>query len=397
MYDDMRAGGHREYWIKGGRGSGKSSFAAFVILRTLMADPDANCAVYRRVAGTLKDSVYALMQWATRRMGVEALFRFKRSPLEIEYLPTGQRILFRGADDPLKSKSITVPRGHFKLLWFEETGEFRSPQDLRSIVQSVLRGADDGLVLCTFNPPRSPRSWINEACLEPRPGRMLLHTTYLDLPREWLGERFLSEAQVLKRFNPQAWKNEYLGEVTGESGQVFTNLELRQIPQSELMALDKRFYGLDFGFAADPDALTEWAFDRKSATLFALSEHVVSGESPQALSLAAKQMAGRRLIVCDSAEPRMISQLKSLGVNAVGARKGPGSREHGYRFLQTLSRIVIDPARTPTVAREFTTCEYETDPAGRPLSAYPDRDDHTIDACRYALEKEMTPRKARIF
>ena len=107
--------------------------------------------------------------------------------------------------------------------------------------------------------------------------------------------------------------------------------------------------------------------------------------------------AGRETVTCDSADPRLIAELRQRGIRAVGARKGPGSREHGYRFLQTLSRIVIDPARTPTVAKEFTSCEYETESAGRPLSAYPDRDDHTLDACRYALEKEMTPRKAKLF
>ncbi len=395
MYDDLRGPGHREYWLSGGRGSGKSSFAAFAVLRRVMADPDANCVVYRRVAFTLKDSVYALFQWAAERMGVARLFRFRRSPLEIVYLPTGQRILFRGADDPLKSKSITVPRGHFKLLWFEEAAEFRGMEDIRSIVQSVLRGSADSALIFTFNPPRSVRSWINEERLVPRPERMLLHTTYRDVPAAWLGERFLSDAEALEKLNPGAYRNEYLGEVTGTGGQVFENVCLRELADGELRALDRRFYGLDFGFASDPDALTEWAYDKRGRILCAVSEHVKTGESAQALGRAIRRVAGRNPVACDSADPRMISELRSLGINAVPAKKGPGSREHGYRWLQTLSAIVIDPARTPVAAREFSACEYERDKDGGFINAFPDRDDHTIDACRYALEREMTQRKAK--
>ena len=386
--------GHREYWLKGGRGSGKSSFAALAILRGMLADPSANCVSYRRVANTLKDSVYAAFGWAVRTLGLENLFRFKLSPLEIVFQPTGQRILFRGADDPLKSKSLALKNGHFKYLWFEEASEFRCAEDLRSIVQSVLRGADRGAMICTYNPPRNAMHWINALNMAPDGGRYILHTTYLDMPRRWLGERFLEEAEALKDRNERAYRNEYLGEITGSGGRVFENLRLEQIPQKTLDSLDRRYFGLDFGFAQDPDALTEWAYDKKKRELWAVRESVHCGQSPQKLCEEIRRIAGRKVIYCDSADPRMISLLKSEGISAVGVKKGAGSREQGFRWLTTLAAIHVDPIRTPEIAREMAAYEYAQDRQGRFISAYPDGDDHTLDSCRYALEIEINRRKA---
>jgi len=394
LYEDMKAGKHREYWLKGGRGSCKSSFVAIAILRGILADRDCNAVVYRRVAATLKDSVCAVFGWAVDRLGLSRYFRMKRSPMELIYLPTGQKVLFRGADDPLKSKSIAVERGHFKYLWFEELSEFRCEADIRSILQSVLRGCNEGTLICTFNPPPSCQSWVNGAVLAPKQGRRVLHTTYKDVPKTWLGERFIQEAEALKLSNPRAYENEYLGQVTGSGGRVFENLELRRLTDSELNALDRRYYGLDFGFAADPDAYTAWAYDRKNAALYALDEHVATGESPEELAKILLKKAGKALITCDSADPRMLSQLKALGVNAVAARKGAGSREHGFRSLQTLRRIVADPERTPHIAREFAAYELAQDKNGVFVNAYPDKNDHTIDSCRYAMENEFATRRA---
>ena len=386
--------GHREYWFKGGRGSGKSSFAAIAILRGLLGDESANCVAYRRVANTLKDSVYAVFGWAIGLLGLERLFRFKKSPLEIVYLPTGQRILFRGADDPLKSKSIALQKGYFKYLWFEEAGEFRGSEDLRSIVQSVLRGADEGVMICTYNPPRSASHWINEYTFKPEAGRYVLHTSYLDMPEIWLGRRFLQEAEALKNRSERAFLNEYMGQVTGTGGQVFDNLVIGPLSDEKLASLDRRFFGLDFGFAQDPDALTQWAFDKKRGELYAVSERVRAGQSPETLAEEVRKMAGRHSVYCDSADPRMISVLKSAGINAVAVKKGPGSREAGYRWLQTLNAIYVDPKRTPETAREFMAYEYPRDRQGRFISAYPDQNDHTLDSCRYALEREIGLRKA---
>lgn len=394
LYDDIRAGRHGEYRLSGGRGSCKSSFAALVILVGMLADPDANAAVYRKVARTLKDSVYASFERAAEKLGVRHLMRFRLSPPEIEIVRTGQRILFRGADDPLKSKSIAVTRGRFVYLWFEETSEFSGEEDLRSIIQSVLRGTDDGRVICTFNPPRSPAHWINRASLVSRPDRLDHFSTYLDVPEAWLGKTFLTEAAALKAANGRAYRNEYLGEVTGSGGKVFENAVLRKVSDGELNAFDRRYYGLDFGFAADPDAFTCWAYDKRTETLWAADEYVSPKNSAEKLAEEVLARAGRNPVICDSADPRMISALRALGVNARPAKKGPGSREHGYRWLETRRAIVIDPARTPRVAEEMSLYEYGRDRDGNFTGAYPDGNDHTLDSARYAMESETVRRAA---
>ena len=392
VYKDMRRGLHGEYWLGGGRGSGKSSFAALCVVTRLLRDREASCIVYRRVAATLRDSVYACIARMIERMGLTPLFRFGRSPLEIELRATGQRILFRGADDPLKSKSIALKKGYFALLWFEELSEFSCAADVRSIIQSVMRGKN-GQVILSYNPPPSARHWVNIEARAERPDRLVHKSSYSDMPPGWLGDRFISEAQALKNTNPRAYANEYLGEVTGTGGSVFENLELRRITDAELMSFDRFFSGLDFGFAVDPDALTVWAYDARQRRLYAADEFVMSRTGIDALAREVKKRA-IGCVYCDSADPRMIAELRARGINAAAVKKGPGSREHGFRWLQSLSAIVIDERRTPAIAREFCGFEYARDKNGDFIADYPDGDDHTIDSARYALSMLINVRRA---
>ena len=395
LYEDIREGRHREYILAGGRGSCKSSFVSVVILMGLMTDPMANAVIYRKVARTLKDSVYASVERAAGMMGIRNLLRFTKSPLGVEVIATGQKILFRGADDPMKSKSIAVSRGYFSYLWFEEMSEFSREEDLRSITQSVLRGSDEGRVIGTYNPPRSPAHWVNRMMLIPKDGRLTHFSTYLDVPRAWLGESFLSEAEALRKSNPKAYENEYLGVVTGSGGRVFENLKIMPLTDSELSACDKLFYGLDFGFAADPDAFTVWSYDRRNGVLTAIDEYVSVKDTAEKLAGEILKRAGKSPVTCDSADPRMISALRSMGVNARAARKGPGSRDHGYRWLETRAMIRADPTRTPVICRELEEYEYEKDREGRFTGGYPDGNDHTLDSARYALESEAAMRAAK--
>ncbi len=394
VYEDIKHARVKEYFIKGGRGSGKSTFASLCAVMALLRDKRANALVLRRYMSTLRDSVLPQLVKAVDMMGLGPSFEVRLSPPLLRYRPTGQKILLRGADDPLKSKGLALDSGHFSLVWFEEASEERSLGDIRSIIQSALRGSDDAVCLYTFNPPADPSHWINRLCLDPPAGAKAKHTCYRDLPANWLGERFLFEAERLKQSNPQAYLNEYEGVPTGKGGRVFTNLELREITDAEADACDKRFMGLDFGFALDPDALTLWGWDRKKQTLIALDEKVCRGQDSALLAAEIHKMGGKSVVYCDSADPRLIKELKSLGVNAAAVRKGPGSRESSIRWLSTLSRIVIDPKRTPNIAREFSEYCYETDKNGEYIPAYPDRNDHTIDSCRYALEREMNLRRA---
>ena len=229
-----REGSCDELWLYGGRGSGKSTFAAILILCGLMDEPQANAIVYRKVAETLRESVYAQLAWAIDRLGVSDWFRLKLSPLEIEYIPTGQRILFRGSDKPEKSKGLKLQKGYFKYLWFEELTEFAGMRDIRTIKASILRGTQEKtLTLYSYNPPMSALHWVNEETRKERKGRMTHHSDYRDIPAAWLGDAFILEAEALRRQNPREYRHMYLGEVTGTGAQVFENVAMQKLgPQA---------------------------------------------------------------------------------------------------------------------------------------------------------------------
>lgn len=393
---DIDQGLHAEYWLRGGRGSTKSSFISIMIILGILEDENANAIVYRRVGNTIKDSVYEQMIWAIDTLRCADKFRLRKSPFEIERITTGQRILFRGADDPMKSKSIKLKLGHyFKYLWFEELVEFRGMEDIRTIKQSILRGVDRAFTFYSYNPPKTAQNWVNDEALKPVPGRLIHESTYLDVPPKWLGEAFLAEAERLKATNERAYRNEYLGEVTGTGGSVFDNLQLRRIAEEELSRLDHFYNGLDFGFAVDPDAFTRWAFDRRARILYAVDEYYGAHNTTDRLAEEVTRRAGRDPVRSDSADPRMIQELRQRGIQAVGVKKGPGSRDHGMRWLQNLGAIVIDPERTPNIAREFSAYEFAQDRHGNFLAEYPDKDDHSIDSCRYALETEIGRKVAK--
>lgn len=396
VYDDIKAQRHSEYWLKGGRASTKSSFISLVTVMSLLKDPAANALIYRKVGATLKDSVYAQVAWAIDELDIARFFRFYKNPLEIVYLPTGQRIMFRGGDDPLKSKSLKLQKGYFKTLWFEETTEFRGMDDIRTIRQSAFRGVDSAISLFSYNPPRSAQNWVNAEMLAPNhPERLIHHSTYLDVPPEWLRGAFLEEAEHLRQTNPRAYANEYLGEVTGTGGQVFDNVQTRDITDAELETLSSFYNGLDFGFANDPDALTRWAYSPRERTLYAVNEFYASHNSTDTLAERVKALTGHEIVWSDSEDARTIAELKRRGVNAIGVKKGPGSVRAGIKWLQDLGAIVIDPRRTPNIAREFTMYEYAQDRYGNFLADVPDRDNHTIDSARYAMNQLILQRIAR--
>ena len=176
---------------------------------------------------------------------------------------------------------------------------------------------------------------------------------------------------------------------------MFDNLEIREITDDEIGTFDRFYNGLDFGFAVDPDAFVRAAFVPNTRKLYIITEYYSSHTPAETLTRNVAALAGRELITCDSADPRMISELRSRGVNVVGAKKGAGSRDHGYRWLQNLGAIVADPKRTPNAVRELQAYEYMRDKNGNFCAAYPDGNDHTLDALRYATETLSTNRVAR--
>lgn len=395
VHRDIRREGHGEYWLKGGRGSAKSSFISLQIIQGILRDPMANAIAYRKVADTLRDSVYAQTVWAIGALGLTPWFRCKLSPMEIIYLPTGQRILFRGADDPGKSKSIKLDKGYFKYLWFEELTEFDGMEAIRTIQASIIRGGGHAVTFASYNPPKSQNNWVNAQCLIPVPGRLVHHSDYTQVPPRWLGPSFIAQAEALRATNGTAYRHVYLGEVTGTGGQVFGNLVIREISAAQRGSFDRFLCGGDFGFAGDPDAVLWMHYAPRLRTLYILGEVYGSGMNADVLAGRIRALTGGGYGIWDSEDPRMIGELKRRGIRALAARKGPGSVEHGMRWLQSLAAIVIDPITCPNAAREFSAYEYEQDRFGNFMARYPDRNNHAIDAARYGVEPLSLAQVAR--
>lgn len=393
VHQDIKEHGHTHYWLKGGRGSTKSSFISVEIPLGMMRDAArgeyTNAIVLRRYGVTLRESVFEQIGWAINALGVSELWKSSVSPMSWTYLPTGQRIIFRGADDPTKVKSIKFAVGWAKYLWYEEVNEFEGPEKIRSINQSVLRGGADFFVFYSFNPPKSARNWVNQYVAIEREDTLVHHSTYLTVPPQWLGEQFLVEAQHLKEVKPEAYRHEYLGEVTGTGGEVFANVTLRAITDEEVSRFDKLRRGIDWGYAADPFAYNVCHYDKTRRRLYIFREIHKVKLSNRAAAERIKPEAGGARIICDSAEPKSIDEVKGYGLRVVGAKKGPDSVEYGVKWLQDLEEIIIDPARCPETAREFSGYELERDREGNFKAGYPDKDNHHIDAVRYACEDDM--------
>ena len=388
LHLDIKNHGHSEYWLEGGRGSGKSSFIALEIILGIMRTPDANAIVYRKVAATLRESVYEQLVTAIDWLGVRDYFSFRVSPMEIKYKPTGQRIIFRGADDPSKSKSIKLSKGYFGYLWFEETAEFQGMQAIRTIKASVIRGTPPGchsITFYSFNPPMSAKNWVNEEGLKEVGGRMKHKSSYLDLPGKWLGMEFLAEAERLKKSNERAYRHMYLGEVTGTGGNVFENVHVREIGKDELDSLGYFYQGIDWGWFPDPFHWTRCAYDHRRRRLYILDEYRTNKAGNADTFLAVKdKLHPNESLIADSAENKSISDYKEFGAYWIrGAVKGPGSVDYSMKWLAALDEIIIDKKCTHT-AQEFMSYEYERNAQGEFVKGYPDKDNHAIDAVRYA-------------
>jgi phage terminase large subunit len=389
LHKEIKAEKFDEIWLKGGRGSTKSTFASIQIVLGMLKDSEANAVVTRRYQNELRDTVYGQFEWTIAKMGLGDYFKFQVAPMQIIYIPTGQKIVFKAADNPIKMKSINLGRGYIKYAWFEEVDQFSSMDEIRNILQSLFRGENKKRIsFYSFNPPKSGRSWVNQEAKIPKPGRRVHHSTYLDVPPEWLGERFLADAEHLKKTNETAYRHEYLGEEVGTGLEVFNNVKLRSITDEEIAAFDRIRQGLDFGYAVDPLCFERMHYDRTRRRLYLFAE--ISG-----LNLFNRQFLEKAQqyndvwTIADSAEPKSIDELRSFGMKIKGAKKGPGSVEFGIKFLQDLEAIIIDPERCPLAAREFINYSLETDRNGIVKSQFPDKDNHSIDSVRYGLSEDM--------
>ena len=384
---DVFLHGHTHYDFSGGRGSLKSSTVSVLVPLLLINNPGTHALVLRKVANTIRDSVYAQYIWAIGELGMAAYWEAKVSPMELIYKPTGQKIMFRGADDPMKIKSIKVPFGYIAVTHFEEKDQFAGRAEIRTILQSTMRGGSKYWNFESYNPPISRDNWANKDSLEERTDRLCHKSTYLQAPPEWLGEQFLAEAEHLKATDERAYQHEYLGIPVGTGGNVFDHLELREITDEEMSHFDHIYQGVDYGWFPDPFAFIRLHYDRARETIYLMDEIYQNKLTNEASGNIIIQRGYKdAYITCDSAEPKSVVDYRAMGLPAKAAVKGPGSVDYGMKWLQR-RKIVIDRKRTPNAYNEFVNYEYDRNKDGDIISGYPDENNHLIDATRYAVER----------
>ena len=398
FYDVWRASKSKDILnvvCSGGRGSGKSSNVAHIITQLLMRYP-VNAVGIRKIDNTLEQSVYEQMKWAIEEQKVTHLFKFNKSPLRITYLPRGNYMVFRGAQYPERIKSLKDSRFPFAIAWVEELAEFRTEEEVTTITNSLLRGElDEGLqykFFFTYNPPKRKQSWVNKkyGTQFVSGNTFVHHSTYLDNP--FIAKEFIKEAEETKKKNEMKYRWEYMGEAIGSGITPFNNLEFREITDEEAANFDNIRNGLDFGYATDPLAFVRWHYDKKHNGIYAIDEFYGQKISNrQAANWIKSRGYQSDRIGADSAEPKSIAELHGDFnlPNVYGVKKGPDSVEFGERWLDDLDFICIDPKRTPNIAREFESIDYQTDRDGNPKPRLEDKDNHTIDATRYAFADDM--------
>ena len=397
---------HTHYVFPGGRGSTKSSFVGGIAIPLLIIqNPKCHAICFRKIANTIQTSIFPQVVWGIHQLGLDDFFQIPKTySTPIVYKPTGQRIMFMGLDDPMKVKSIKLPFGYIGITWFEELDQFSGENELRTVTQSTMRGGDKFWDFRTFNPPISRNNWANEYTedceLYREDDTVVVRNTYLDVPRDWLGEQFIEEAQMLKEINPRAYEHEYMGKAVGTGGDVFPNVAEfdshaaidygdRKIPIID--TFDNVYNGIDWGFALDPFRFVKVHFDRKHLDLYIYREYNTiktrNEDVYKILYNEKKLVNNQEQVTADSAEPKSIADFKAFGAFIRPADKGPDSVRYGIKWLQSLCHIYIDKYECPETYREFVNYEYEQDRDGNFISAYPDENNHGIDATRYALEK----------
>ncbi len=395
VYRDILNREHLEYWLEGGRGSIKSTFANEVLIDLLENNPKMCAIIIRRYTNTLRDSVYAQTEWTISQfsetfIGLQDNYDFKVSPMEVTKISTGQKIYFRGTDDAGKIKSIKPPKGmYIGVVLYEEFDQIQGMATVRKINQSIVRGGEDFIQLYVYNTPPSKQHFVNKEKRIPKKNRLVHLSDYRSAPKEWLGQAFIDEADYVKETNPKIYENEYLGLETGDGTNVFENLEIREITEEEISHFDRLYKGIDWGWYPDPFAYNDMYFDMARRTLYIFDEFHANKMSNEATweALVEKGVTSDDLITADSAENKSIGDYKSYGAYIKGAIKGPGSVEYSMKWLSTLNKIVIDPNRCPKTAEEFESYELEKDKDGNVITGYPDKNNHHIDAVRYALEQ----------
>ena len=393
-------GGYNKFWhfkgryrvCKGSRASKKSTTTALNIIKRMMEYPDANTLVVRKVFRTLKDSCFTQLKWAIHRLGVDAHWEVKESPLEMTYRPTGQKIYFRGLDDPLKVTSITVEHGYLCWCWIEEAYEISNEKDFDMLDESI-RGAippETGLfkqITLTFN-PWNEHHWLKARFFDrPDPQVLALTTNYLC--NEWLDAADLLVFETMKKNNPRRYRVAGLGDWGIVDGLIFENWEERAFSVEEIRKVPgiKSAFGLDFGYTNDPAALFCGLVDKATKTIWVFDEIYKTGMSNENIADAVKRAGyAKERIRADCAEPKSIDRLYTLGlIHIRESRKGRDSINNGIDFIQDY-HIIIHP-KCVNFITEISNYTWDTDTkTGKRLNIPIDDFNHLMDAMRYALE-----------
>ena len=379
--------------LKGGRNSAKSTQIALRIIYDMMKKPINTLAV-RKVAATLETSVFEQLMWAIDHLGVTEYWSAKKNPLELTYIPQGNRIIFRGADQPQKIKSIKTHQFPIANLWIEELSEFKNEDEVDVIVNSLLRDQlPEGLeysIFYSYNPPKRKQNWVNKKYETQfiADNTLVHHTTYKDNP--FVSSTFLEEIEQVKEWDERKYRWIFLGEPIGGGVVPFDNLTFRKITDEEVKSFDNIRQGIDWGYAADPFCFLRLHYDKRRRKLYLLDEIYKVKMSNREAAQEIKQRGYDDFpVIADSEEPKSIAEMKDYGLKIKGAKKGPGSVEYGEKWLEDLTEIIIDYNRTPNTAWEFENIDYQMDKDGNIKNRLEDKDNHSIDTTRYALEGDM--------
>jgi phage terminase large subunit len=368
----------------------------------MMKYPAANTLVIRKTYRTLHDSCFTELKWAVKRLGVERWWEFKESPLEAEYKVTGQKIYFRGLDDPLKVTSVTVDTGVLCWMWIEEAYEISSEADFDTLDESIRGEVPEGLfkqITFTFN-PWNESHWLKRRFFDAPPDPDVLAITTNYTCNEWLDEHDRELFERMRVNNPRRYNVAGLGAWGVVDGLVYENWQEREYRlitaaeekegQTGVVRDDLRTVcGLDFGYTNDPTAFFVGFVDLNDKTLYVWDEAYEKGLSNRKIYETIERMGYRKeRITADSAEPKSIDELHALGLRVKGAKKGKDSILNGIQWIQDL-RIVIHP-RCVNFITEISNYTWEQDKFGKKLNRPVDDFNHLMDAMRYALESYIT-------
>lgn len=388
--------GYREYWnykgryrvLKGGRGSKKSTTTALNFITRMMEYPEANLLVVRKVFKDHKDSTYTQLKWAMNQLGVSHLWDCRLSPLEMIYKPTGQKIMFRGLDNPMSVTSITVEKGYLAWAWFEEAFQVVNEDDFDKIDMSI-RGDTGGLfkqITLTFN-PWSDKHWLKRRFFDgENPNVLALTTNYLI--NEFLDASDIELFEWMRTHSPRRYKIEGLGEWGIAEGGVFENWREFAFDRNEIAKRPgiRSAFGLDFGYTNDPSTLSCAFVDMENRELFLFDEMYEKALLNDEIAKTVTDMGyGKELIIADSAEPKSIVDLRRYGLRKVkAAEKGPDSIRSGIQFIQQFT-IYVHPS-CQNFSIELANYVWAKNKEGQATNKPIDEYNHLIDALRYSLE-----------